>query len=699
MWTPNSKMSQTSSNSIARIRWLVPLSLVLPVVALVGFHIVNWFHLDPSVRWEGSFIALPIRFLKRLGEFRISFPDGFLLWGFRTAVGIAPPWLLGWGLLSRVSRDGWVRGLAAFPVGLGLVGVALEALAMAGWLNTPLVWVVYLVAGGLGWALWRKESPSEVEPAAPCGSLFRLAAWSLFALITAFSFLHALFFPENYWDSLIYYLYYAKLIFLNGGIPFPVVRNGFPELVQCQVGLGLGANYAHLFLLWQAGVCKAFGQWSPFPGQWIAPLAGLSTALLVYRVAMVRWKSERMGLWAMLLVQSVPYWLWYQNWVSDYPLAVWLTLSAVALLAVGDGSLRMLAGVTALAIAGSHLNYLMVTLWWFVLVAWWGMGTQRWRPAAWAVLAVGVVLSSTWFIRNQVVTGNPVYAFFPKIFGGINIDPDVLKSCEVEWTANGDGMARLGPSLWSRIAGTPYFFLLDSNTHLKWATLPLGWFLPGLIVFLFRRRWGCFRAGILGYVLFLFFYEYVVSGLYLYHVMPLVPLMALVACEWMAFLDHGPRWVGGWHNAVILLMAATIGLPAALMGSKFSSPGLTHTLHPGMDPEFFLLQSIPEYEVWELINSRLPQSAVILTHENRHYYLRDDIKILHLDDYRLVPWYGRSEEQVENRLRELGVGYYLRISNERNHPILARLGVQKLLPKSFQLLYENGGTALYKIKD
>lgn len=196
------------------------------------------------------------------------------------------------------------------------------------------------------------------------------------------------------------------------------------------------------------------------------------------------------------------------------------------------------------------------------------------------------------------------------------------------------------------------------------------------------------------------FYEYVVSGLYLYHVMPLVPLMVLVSCRWLRRLDQCPAWMGGLHNGAVFAAALTIGLSTSILGAKHATPALENVaLRPGMDPEVFLTNTIGEYAVWQWMNDHLPREAVILTHENRHYYLRDDLKILHLDDYRLIPLYGADSTQVEEQLRDLKVGFYLHIANERNHPILSRLGINRLLETSFRPVFKKGETVLYRLEE
>ncbi len=691
-------MKPSEAKGPQRLR--VHLSLLFPVIALALFHFVNLGNIDPEFRWKAGFIAIPFRFLAQLSDYRIQLPDGFLSGTLQAFAGFIPFWMLGFGIASRAIEDRPTRMLAGFPLGLGGGGVLLELLAIPNLLTPFTTWMVYAVCFTCGiWLLATR--PVRATPAIDinrCGSLLRFFCWAIFASITLFCFQHALFYPDNYWDALIYYLYYSKLIFLHQGIPFPVDASGFPELVQCQVGLGLGANYPHLFLLWQASAALAWGTWSGFPAQWIPPIAGLATALLVYRVAMLRWRSERLALWYLVLVQSVPYWLWYQNWVSDYPLAVWLTMALAAVAGLAGTSAWSITALCCGAIGGSHLNYLMVSLWWFPCIAILRMGWQGLNRRIGVILFAAMLLSSTWFIRNELVTGNPVYAFFPEIFGGTNINLDVLRSCEVEWAKNGDGVGRLGPTLLHRLLGSPYYFLLDSNTHIKWAFLPFGWLLPGCL-FALRRKQGMWGWTIGGYFLFLLFYQYCVSGLYLYHIMPAIPLMVLISAAWLKSADQNPGACGRMLSALVLFAALTVGLPSAILGSKFSNVSLRHALHPGMNPEVFLSESIPEYGAWQVMNEKLEPGAGILTHENRHYYLRDDLKLIHLDDYRLVPLYGEAPQAVLKKLRELGVRYYLRIGNEKNHPILAQLGVEKFLHSNSTLLFKQGPTELYRFKE
>jgi hypothetical protein len=99
----------------------------------------------------------------------------------------------------------------------------------------------------------------------------------------------------------------------------------------------------------------------------------------------------------------------------------------------------------------------------------------------WFVVACAI--GSTWYIRNWIVTGNPVYAFFYKILGGKNVNPAVMAAAEKEWQANGYGIGLFGPTVLEHIKHAWGFFTGFDVT--KSSTAPsrcLG------IRLLFRRR-------------------------------------------------------------------------------------------------------------------------------------------------------------------------------------------------------------------
>ncbi len=49
-------------------------------------------------------------------------------------------------------------------------------------------------------------------------------------------------------------------------------------------------------------------------------------------------------------------------------------------------------------------------------------------------------------------------------------------------------------------------------------------------------------------------------------------------------------------------------------------------------------------------------------------------------------------------LRQRGIEYYLRVDKEHHHPITARLGVGANLDEYYDLVHEQGGEKLYRLR-
>ncbi len=337
-------------------------------------------------------------------------------------------------------------------------------------------------------AVWRRAMSHSAVPES--SSVWGQLMWAVFfipiAVITLLTFYHALFYPETYWDSLILYLGYGRMTFLEGGFPFKACA---------QVGYGLGANYPHLYSTHGAAVSALVGSWSDVPARLFAPTAALGATILIYGAALRIWRNRLVAMVCALVFRALPYTIAYSMYASDYALAM---LFAAAFLCVAvsyiesplPGTFVLLTAIPALAM---HLNYLMGVFWvvWVVVLV-----TAHWRrprvpldavvsgerplrrdpmaledeyedtqaevepyyaqawgaPGAfgllgkrrfWITLAIAIPLAVTWNVRNWWMTGNPVYAFFPGVFDGVRINEEVLKSAEREWFLNGDGIGRV----------------------------------------------------------------------------------------------------------------------------------------------------------------------------------------------------------------------------------------------------------------
>ncbi|MEQ8822450.1 MAG: hypothetical protein RLY93_19620 [Sumerlaeia bacterium] len=447
----------------------------------------------------------------------LTFLAGLLCLFFTTAIGVF--------FLSAI--DSFVRPRVkvtlGFAAGFGVTGIVFEWLAMADMLTTLWVWLAWLgmlaVFGGLA-ALrmfraparfWRGRGPehpgwvdaidakgrlgrlrlapvlpaeSELDKEGCMAGMFTFVAMGIIGLITLLTFWHAVFFPETYWDSMILYLGYAKMTFEQGGFPFKA---------EAQVGIGLGANYPHLYSVWGAACSASFGSWSDLYQRMAAPMAGLVATMLVYDTGLLIFSRRSIAMTAALIFRAIPLSVFYTTAASDYAFVI-LYCAAFIYTVAWFARTRLpgaFAAMTFVCAAALHVNYLMgiLALPWLVtlvMVMWRSKGdlgeTDESRYAAntftddvddipksgvkplmepeaadprgyktlllsgrfWAICVVCAIVGSTWFVRNWALTGSPVYGFFPKLFPAtVNYNPDVMESAELEWFRNGDGIARV----------------------------------------------------------------------------------------------------------------------------------------------------------------------------------------------------------------------------------------------------------------
>ncbi|HNT36551.1 MAG TPA: hypothetical protein PKH07_16310, partial [bacterium] len=491
-------------------------------------------------------------------------------------------------------------------------------------------------------------------------------------LITILTFYHALLYPVTYWDSLILYTHYGEMTYRE---------QGFPVRVCAQVGLGLGANYPHYYPLTSATLATFWGGWDDLYAQMFPPLAGLISVVLLYDLLLTLFESRRTAILVTLLFRSFAYATCYFIWATDYALVMMLATAILWLcqrilnqfretsIAVSrrEMSLEMYVVLTVALVAfAMHINYLGIVLVIPLLVTLLHIPNRpvpagvsamptatnvcsleepgffrvlfpRRLRASRTLFGFGILiacglclLGGSWYLRNWIVTGNPVYAFFPRLLGGRYVDLDVLASCAQEWTSNGDGVARFGSTLQERILRSPEYFLLQTNWHWKFGPTLFGLCIPGIfLIHTATKRVRSLMAVAGSLLLAGLVFEYFISGLYLYHILFVTPCLSCLSGVAVHRLLKR-RWSRRYAICLVLLIGLTPGLSMALVGPKLMSFDLKAFRCPGIDKdEFWSMCFQRDQEMWRTINDRLPLNAGVLTHENRYHVFRRDIRIVH----------------------------------------------------------------------
>lgn len=641
-------------------------------------------------------------------------PDRETALGLLQCLGLAL-YLLAWGglaprrlwpeasRLERVAAGAWLA-TASLAFGFMMLGSLHLLRPSAGWL-----WVGVHAGIGLWLARPFRASPVPLAgrqgaadgPAAGCSrprfDLERVLcalAWSGIALLSALTFYHALFYPPTSWDALMYYLDHPRRA---------VAEGGFPHLVASQVGMGLAANYPPLYRSLAAGVPALFGTWNPLVGQFANPWAGLWATLLVYAWLRRRGSGELCAVAGALAFRAVPYGIFFSTSAGHY---AWSMAAVAAFFWSCERALVLripAAQVAPLAFAAlaASINYLMPGLLLPALLLCFLLRAELavLRPGRLLAWSAGLLfICGFWYARNWIVTGNPVYPFFSAWLGGANIHPGVLASARVEWTLNGDGLAGYGP-VWRRLVRIPYYLCVEPNIVWKLQPLVLAFGVPGF--FLSLRAAG--RLLWLSFFLLLAGYGTTLGAFYLYHLLPLFPFLGLFTATLLERATPRARLA---LAGLLLAIAFGPSLGAALMGPKVPDPRLSAFARPNPPRDAFL-SAVPSIngsvQIWGYLSQQAPH-AVVLTHENRGYYLPLSLRLLPLDDPAIWPLYETEDAEMEYRhFLALGATHYLYIRNQERHPILRRLSLGEAargrLPQFYRLvMVAPNGDALFELR-
>ncbi|NOZ78630.1 MAG: hypothetical protein GXP48_05520 [Acidobacteria bacterium] len=291
-------------------------------------------------------------------------------------------------------------------LGLGLVGlgraVGARSLPLAwvvGW--TVLWWITALaatvagprfgagtglVAAGAGLVVWALRSQRR--------------RWELLlgtgAVLAGAPFFLA---PPYFYDALVYHLGLPWSWLANGSFA-PVTHNLFSHfplagetvyLLPVSLGLPRAAAGLHwltfvlvLVAAWELARRLGAQGWA-----WIAPLCLVAC--------------------------------WHAVWVAgvagvDHLVVLAIVVAAIELIGTGDEGVKVLSGGVALGLALAT-KYVAVIPAGAVLAGAVVSSPTRWRDAVKAGL-LGAGLASFWYLRNLLLTGNPVYPLLWKVFGG-----------------------------------------------------------------------------------------------------------------------------------------------------------------------------------------------------------------------------------------------------------------------------------------
>jgi 4-amino-4-deoxy-L-arabinose transferase-like glycosyltransferase len=585
----------------------------------------------------------------------------------------------------------------ALPTALGLAGLAHLGflLGLAGLLRPA---AVILVLAGIhlaGLRVWRGllRAGSFRRPR-PWHVLLGAAALLPIALLALY--------PPTAFDATLYHLPFARGFMASGGLPFltdlrfPV----FPQVNEMLFALVMlfapdvaahGVQWLMTMLtaalVWSWGR-EAFPSSSLFQGTaagWLAAAIYLGNPIVVY-LAGTGYIEAGLTLFVTAALYAV------RRWRGSGERR-WLVLAAVFAATAADVKYLGLFFVGAVGLT--------------VLLGRLPGSRESAERARWARAllfgAVAAAVLAPWYGRIYAATGNPLFPFFPKVFGAGPWDPLRFQSFLTPATAAGEAVAEpLGRFLSGAVhlVRLPWDLVFERGRYngqppyspLYLAGLPLAllaaWKDPR------QRRLLALAAA----------YVFCCLGLPLdaRYMVPALPLVSLAAAgAILALLGRLDRHRPSSRSGRSALLAAGLCAGCFLPGWLYALYRFHHLGPLPLTPagrEAYLARWQPSYPAVAYLNRTLGSGYTVwaLHAENMTYYARGRF----LGDWIGLASFGRvlsdlqGPEDLHGRLRRLGAGYLLIPSGTELLPFPE----DAELRRSFEPFYADRQARVYKLK-
>lgn len=575
---------------------------------------------------------------------------------------------------------------AAVTIGLGLVLLATLAFALGavGRFGAAGVAVgaAVLQVPWLSAAVRRRIASGKAATVPRPARALRASGAAALAVAALVVFLGTLaLYPPLGFDATLYHLPTAQALVETGRLAFledlrfPV----FPQLTECLFAIAL------LF-----GDDRA------------ARLVGLGFTLLT-AAALYGWtrrrESETAGWWAAALWIGSPYVVLFgADAYVDTALSFFavLAVSAVDRLRDAGGAgggttagerIGTSAALAAGGFAGAAAAVKYLGLYWIAVVPLavfaWG-GRRRVRLAAWSLLAA-LAVAAPWYLRIHHHTGNPVFPYFPEVFG------------ISEWVTPMDLVAPDGGAEPARLAWGEWVRSVALGVSGRWETWvgphpfnPLLVALAPTLLLLFRRPRGALPALVLG----------LSYGVVTWHVVPepryLLPALAWACAAVAIGLARLGRGLPTRRRSVAVLVAVALAGPGLLYASyRMARQGPVPTTPAAR--EQFLATRRPGYGAIAYLNRTRGEDYTVycLWGEELRYFARGRFVGEWVGPARFGRITAAAERGPEALVEELHAldADYLVVTRRHGGARRAAGRSWEVLPE----LYEDAGSRVYRV--
>jgi 4-amino-4-deoxy-L-arabinose transferase-like glycosyltransferase len=264
------------------------------------------------------------------------------------------------------------------------------------------------------------------------------------------------------------------------------------------------------------------------------------------------------------------------------------------------------AGLAGGLAAGTKFHGLVPLAAFAVLAALLVRGSLRNRLVAGGICCAVAAVALPWYVRNWVVTGNPVYPFAAGTFGGRYLDAN--SRYDLDQSLSGYGLS----GLW-RLPIFPIEFLLHTNRYERGYSFSPALFVLPLAAVVLGGRWArVLGAAIVGYLLVWWEVMHQVTR----YLLPILPLAAVLA-----------GWAGVelWRRRG-LARAAVVGVAALSVVPFVAITGLfTWRIAPGAlgfeSTGGFVQRLTGTYDAFAWLDRELPKQGRVLIGVRDLYWL------------------------------------------------------------------------------
>ena len=509
-----------------------------------------------------------------------------------------------------------VRPLLVITLGLGALAYSVLAIGLLGGLYTWVIWTWLLFLAGLSLvagkeSFWQEGLRLATNVRGRLGRVSRLYQLLIFvvAVMASLNLIGALAPPLNP-DDLLYHFVGPQRYLQSGDIHFipDKYHTNLPFTMEMlwTAAIGIDAGELAQILNWSVGLLVLC--WVVQIGRQVGLGAWgvLLAAVLLYSISTITHLSTSGGveLGATLFVLAAIFAL--LRWQQDRHLG-WLALAAV------------LAGLYAGTKLPFQLSVGLFGLWVFV-VSW--RHSDRLRTAAVLTLVFGLVSTGVvgvWYLKNWIMSGNPVYPFLQGTLGGPPLRAEVtgegVLNVSDQWFYNILHVDNAALRLLTQL----YRFVMDPE-KLRGHVSPLFVAsLPVLVVYAFRassRMRPILVFSLLLYVVWVPTTFMIRTGL------PVLALMSIpVAATLLMIMDQG--WLPKFAIAGMLAVWLATSFTGVLRNTASAIPVVAGS----QTVDDYILEHGPEdynftaYDAYLFINRELPADAKVLLWESRGYYV------------------------------------------------------------------------------